>query len=543
MRNILIILLLILFWSCSSCNYGNQSHDSNQDSQDLHDSESDADNDLTVDTPDSTVKNDTEPDKISSDTDVDDEWERDIEIPDMSSNPYWEEYSDSDKNIAYYYYGDKPVKSSDPEDVKSLWSKLCGIKKCYECEPAPYDLCAENYPFEAQIINGKRTNPHKFSSTAGKFQCDALLTAGKWFTANLANSVQFSAVDGKVFYFIDSTDTSWQGGGACAYDMTTRKVERIGRGYMDGWQNKRYYFVSTFDYRIDSLHPESQYYGPKSRYLLYYDKETNKYGYALKFAETPTELVDIRASETYLFMSAHFKVDASDMRILYTKIGEWDKWKELTYKKDTLYGGQRRAGYPSMIDSFVVYFDYDIQVQFCDLSKGDAGCFKVSRSDEYGRYPVFKDKNTVIYSSQEISGVGRSLVQADITDKNDIKYQTLYEWSELNSIQAGDVDDKKLLFMRKYSNGGEEDVKDACFYRFSDEKVICMDESFDLKFIKDDGYIYNNYYIFRSNQELVIRDLECYCDFYPSKCPLSDYTPNPENPKKPWGFDWKPDGR
>jgi len=46
--------------------------------------------------------------------------------------------------------------------------------------------------------------------------------------------------------------------------------------------------------------------------------------------------------------------------------------------------------------------------------------------------------------------------------------------------------------------------------------------------------------VFRSYQDLVVRDLECYCDLYPSKCPLSDYTPNTEKPKKPWGFDWKP---
>jgi hypothetical protein len=539
MRNILIIFLLLFFWSCTSCNGNNPGNDS--DSFLDNDAKTDTDSVKTDnDINDSTVENDIEADESNLDADVDDEWERDIEMPDMSGSPYWEEYSDSDKNIAYYYYGDKPVKSSDPEDVKALWSKKCGLEKCYECEPVPYDLCAENYPFEAQIINGKGTNPSKSSSTAGEFQCDALLTAGWWYTTNLANSVQFNEVGGKVLYSINNNTTSWQGGSILAYDMTTRKVERIGRGYMDGWQNKKYYFVSTYDHRIDSLHPESIYYGPANRHLLYYDREQNKYGYALKFAETPQELVDVRASETYLFMSAHFADDASDMILLYTKIGEWDKWKELTYKKDTLFGGQRRAGYPSMIDNFVVYFDYDIQVQFCDLLKGDAGCFKVSRSDEYGRYPVFKDKNTVIYSSQKISGTGRSLVQADITDKNNIKYQILYEWSELNSIQAGDVDDKKLLFMRKYSNGGEEDVKDACFYRFSDKKVICMDESFDSQFVKDDGYIYDNYYVFRSDQELVVRDLECYCDLYPSKCPLSDYTPNTENPKKPWGWDWKP---
>ncbi|HRZ78868.1 MAG TPA: hypothetical protein P5044_02570 [bacterium] len=535
MRNILIILLLFLFWSCTSCNGNNPKNDS----------DSLADNDTKNDI--DSVRTDKDIDDLSDDpsdevlTESDDEWERDVEIPDMSGNPYWEEYSDSDKNIAYYYYGDKPVKSSDPEDVKALWSKVCGGDMCEECTPAPYDQCSENYAFESIMVNGTGDYFSKKASEAGKFQCDALLTAGWWYASDIANTVLFNEVDGKILSAMQNGTTSWQGGGAYAYDINTRKVERIGRGYMDGWQNRKYYFVSTYDQRIDSDYPDSPYYGPKNRHLLYYDKELNKYGYALKFAETPSELVDVRASETYLFMSAYFGGDATDMRLLYTKIGEWNKWKELTYKKDTLYGSERRAGYPSMIDSFVVYFDYDIQVQFCDLSKGDAGCFKVSREDEYGRYPLLKDKNTVIYSSQETTGDKKvRLVMADITNKSDIKYTVLYEWSELNSIQAGDFDEKHILFMRKYSNGGTTDVKDTCLYRFKDGKVVCMEEPFDLKIIKDSGYLYNHVYVFQSKEELVVRDLECYCDFYPAKCPLSDYTPNTEKPKKPWGFDWKP---
>ena len=75
------------------------------------------DNDLA----DSTVENDTETDDSNQDADIDDE------IPDMSGNPYWKEYSDSDKNVAYYYYGDEPVKASDPEKIRELWSKKCGL--------------------------------------------------------------------------------------------------------------------------------------------------------------------------------------------------------------------------------------------------------------------------------------------------------------------------------------------------------------------------------------------------------------------------------
>jgi hypothetical protein len=523
----LIILLLFFFWSCTSCNEDKPS----QDADSIQDSDV-TENEVVEDD----TFSDPEPDEDKYDDDNDDS-----DIPDYSDNPYWEAYSDSEKNVAYHYYGDEPVKASDPENIRDLWSKKCVFDQCLECKPAPYDKCSDNYPFEPLMVNGTGEYHYKKTSEAGKFQCDALLSPGEWATSDLFNSVQLNENNGKVSYLLENSTTEWQGGGTFTYDIKTRKIQRIGRAHMDGWQNSKYYFVSTYDYRVDSDHEDSPYSGPKNRHFFYYDKEENKYGYALKFAEVPTEIVDVRASETCLFMSAHFKRDATDMRILYTKIGEWDKWKELTYQKDTLFGVQRRAGYPSMIDNFVVYFDYNIAVQFCDLEKGDAGCFKVSKDDEYGRYPLFKDKNTVIYTSQAKTGDKEfKLVMADITDKENIKYSTIYEWSELNSIQAGDLDDKYILMMRKYSNGGAEDVKDACLYRFEDGKTICMDEPFDLKFRKDHGYIYEHFYIFQSIEEIVVRDLECYCDIYPNKCPLIDYTPNPENPKDPWRWDWKP---
>jgi hypothetical protein len=125
-----VIFMLTLFISCTACN-GNNTENGNDSKivpvpDDSHDEEG---NDSVHDT-DSTVEDDFEPDENIPDEDIDEEWERDIEAPDMSDNPYWEEYSDSDKNIAYYYYGDEPVKASDPEDVKKLWSKMCSYNSC-----------------------------------------------------------------------------------------------------------------------------------------------------------------------------------------------------------------------------------------------------------------------------------------------------------------------------------------------------------------------------------------------------------------------------
>jgi len=63
----------------------------------------------------------------------------------------------------------------------------------------------------------------------------------------------YNELDGRIVYEMTVKDTySWQGSGSYVYDLDTRKVERLGRARMDGWQNKRYYFISTFDYRVET---------------------------------------------------------------------------------------------------------------------------------------------------------------------------------------------------------------------------------------------------------------------------------------------------
>ena len=537
---IIVLFLIFFLFSCSSSKSENDSDsipDADIDRQDSEtvDDDSDTQEAEIVDDSDKTPDAD-------SDTDEDEDWQRDIDIPEMSDDPYFEAYGDADFNVAYYYYGDKPTPAQDPENVKALWSKMCGATMCFECKPEPYDLCAENYPFEPQIINGKGSAKHK--STAGQFQCDALLTPEYWATSALFDSMVFSKSGNKILYYMTIYgEGSWQGGGSYVYDLDSRKVERLGRAKMDGWQNKRYYFISTYDYKVEISDKNSPYYGRNERHLLYYDKETNTYGRAFKMPENTTNILDVRANEKYIFMSAKFSENGSDMRIMYTKIGEWDKWKELTYKKETLYGNDRRAGYPSMIGSLVTYFDYDIQVQVCDLDIGDSSCFQVSRVDEYGRYPIFKDKNTVVYAAQDIKTSKDSIVVADISEPKNIKYSTIYEAGDMLGIGGDDLDENYLLIKRRYVNptDSSKELNDHCIYRFYDKKLFCFDEDFDLELEKNESFIYKNLYIFRSVQDLVIRDLECYCDFYPNKCPLLEYKPNPENPKKPWGFDWKPE--
>ena len=543
-RLFLGILGLIFLVSCTS------SHSSN-DSDILPDSDSDSDGleavDDDLDFQDSDFIDDFD-EILDDDTDSKDDsdvfegdWQQDIDIPERSDDPYFETYGEADYNVAYYYYGDAPTSAKDPENVKILWSKNC----IYECVPEPYDFCAENYPFEPQIVYEKG-NKEK-SRDIGKFQCDALLTPGPWQAA-YGVSLPFNQFEGKFVYNLDvpagNTDwNAWETAGMYVYDLNTRKVERLGREHLEGWQNKRYYFIETMDYRVNSLTPEdSPCYGKSYSYLIYYDKETNTYGRAFKMSETPEYISDIRATETYLFANFQF---TKDEKIMYTKMGEWDEWKELLYQKETLHGGNRRAGYPSMIGSYVTYFDYNtpIQVQFCDLAVGDSSCFRVSREGENGRYPFFKDKNTIIYAAENLQTSLDSFVVADISDPKNIKYSTLYEGFDMLGAGGVDINDNYFLLHRRYSDprDSSKEINDQCLYRFADKKLVCFDEEFDLAIEKDESFIYKHTYIFFSDPDLVVRDLECYCDFYPNKCPLIDYTPNPDNPKKPWGFEWKPE--
>ena len=55
----------------------------------------------------------------------DEDWQRDIDIPEMSDDPYFEAYGDADFNVAYYCYGNKPTLSAS--EISSASSSVSGI--------------------------------------------------------------------------------------------------------------------------------------------------------------------------------------------------------------------------------------------------------------------------------------------------------------------------------------------------------------------------------------------------------------------------------
>jgi hypothetical protein len=474
--------------------------------------------------------------------DLDSVSDNEEELPDLENDPYVKNYPDYGKNIAYEYYGDFDVTVHDPDNVKELWKEKCYMDLCGGCEKMPFDLCAENYPFEPQIIDGpgKPYNDSYYDNLPQiTYKCDALLTPQHWLSTSIFNEKIFHGYNNLFSYYIDSVTGSWQAGGVYLYDIAKKQVVRVSRGSQSYGFNKDKLFFSSFDWSVDFENEDSPYYGQKFLYPLYYDVSKHEYGnmWKMKDSKPISNFVDLRSSDTHVLMTVFWgpSTSGNDASIMYTKIGEWDRWKELTYKKDTLSGLDRRAGYGNMLGQYIVYYDYDLEIQFCDLEKGDEGCFKVSKPGEEARYPFFINKNTVYYvSTDSTDNTKISIIKAEISDKDSIKYSVVLERTNLASAWLNSVDEKYAVFTEKRKDSGVESNALQCFFRFSDKKVFCMDGEFDSGLNKQHAYVYENTYIYTSDEKIAVRDLECYCDYNPENCPLDDYKPNVDNPKDPW---------
>jgi hypothetical protein len=533
-------VIILIFWSCTSCNENKHENDIDRYDVDFIEKDESADDASNPDLETSDLAGDEDE---AEEDDIPDP----VEFPDMYEDPYGTFYPDSDQHIAYKYYGDYPDQNaSDPERVGRLWEKFYQTpEESLACVPTPFDACFEHYPFEPQLIDGDGWCGIKKDLNIGTFQCDAILTPGCWDGDFLSSELMVNERNGKLMMGLGSTsvDHAVQAQGIHVYDLEKRQLILYGRSLFSGWQNDRYIFIETVDKSKNRLNKNEPDYHPY-KYIVYYDKKEKRYGYAWKMeGGYPIDSVtDFRASETHLFMTAFFETgeNSYDAKIMYTKVGEWDKWKEITYKKETLSGTDRRTAHPSMFDQYVTYYDVQLEVHMCDLTKDNGGCFRVSKQNEYARHPKIKDKNTIFYVVDRLNssdGVSE-LVKADLTNPSDIKYEILF--ANDNSTIIKDVSDEFInyIVLRDYGLGENVYQGDICYYRFKDKKTFCLDTEIDKKLPKRHSFIYRHMLVFTSEYnyvaDIVVRDMECYCDLYPDKCPFDDYTPNPENSKKPW---------
>jgi hypothetical protein len=541
-----LIFILTLFISCTACNSGSAKTDNDT----VPDSElSDDLSDEVLTEPDETPDIDADANDADEDhTGYPDEDHYDDDIPDFSNKPWLvdhDPYSDRD-NFVYEYYGDYDVIPEDPENVRRLWRyEFFGVSggdiqdMCKWVKP--YEACALNYPFEPILVEDRSSDKDKTSIknpfiTSNK--CDGFLTPElRWEHPWIyGRDPRYTAKGGRAVFSMQSSYSGIGSSGTYMVDIAKKQLIKISAAYGNMAFNGSLAFMTIYDSSRNTSYPDLPGYVSTVQEVIYYDIDSNKYGRAW-YDEKFYGANYVGISDTHAMISYQTKPDAQgEMKVVYTKIGEWKNWKELT-KYTTGQGGYVIARFPHMVGSQMVFQNYEIASIFCDLEKGDDGCVKISLEDELTYFPKIIGDRKVVYSAV-VDGTRKGLMQVELNKDGTIKSrEAIITDARINSVR--DVNDDFLLYSIKIGeteNG--HPISAPCYYRFSDKKIFCIDGGEDVLFTKHYSYLPGGgrYLVYQHYRDIILRDMECYCDHNPDRCPYLDYTPDTQNPKVP---QWK----
>ena len=454
-------------------------------------------------------------------------------------------YADRE-NFLYKYYGDYDVIADDPEQVRAtLWkyeffSPNGGyiLNLCSKGSVRPYEACADNYPFEPILIEDwpNQDDTVVKNESILKNKCDGLMTPEKRWQNDwiYGRDSEYFVKNGKVVFIMKSYYAFYLG--TYVFDIPTRQLIKIGDGAANLDFNGKLVLMSTYDKSKNYSYPDLPNYQMPVQEVIYYDIEKHKYGYAW-YGEKFYGINYLGLGDTYAMMSYQTKPnDSGEMKVVYTKIGDWKNWKELK-KFTTGDAGFVIARYPHLAGSQVVFQNYDIATIFCDLEKGDDGCVKVSLEEELTYFPKIIGDRKIIYHAvtYEQESKLEKIIQVELNKDGSVKSRdVLIHDDRINALR--DFNKDFLLYSIKIGETeNEHPISAPCYYRFSDKKTVCLDSDEDAVFTKHYSYMpgYGRYLVYQHYFDYVLRDMECYCDYHPDRCPYSDYTPNPETPKVP----------
>ncbi|HOW52668.1 MAG TPA: hypothetical protein PLV42_11575 [bacterium] len=420
------------------------------------------------------------------------------------------------ERVPFVWHNTKPEQSSDPDGIKELWYQL-RIEEQWplsECTPKIYDQCAENYPHEAvtrapceEAISAV-LDPKILQNSY-----DYILTPYCWGTYPM--EFPLYSLKGSRLSFYSSTASPYDAGDF-VYDLDSRKLIRIGRGLaISPFSNGEYFFGGTTDFSTvwEEKYEEVPY---------YYHFVRKEYGKTWKMPQKLSYVRDIVASDQYLAMNLVPLTGNrhEPMRGYYTKIGEWDKWVELNFGTSPSYG----IGQPGIQGSYLVsynYIDNLLRVFFCDLAKGESSCRIVSKAGEIARKPIWGIENTFYYSV-ETGSEGATVYQAtvEVTGDQETTVTSLPLFSSDKYLQVYQANEDFLLYLKYIKEGSPSDIYNLCYYRFSDKKHFCLEEGINSDIEYQDPYFYDQWIVFRSNRDLILRDMDAYCLEHSENCPF-----------------------
>ncbi|HQJ59850.1 MAG TPA: hypothetical protein PKV35_02570 [bacterium] len=528
MRNILIILFLTVFWSCTSCNGENSSdidHESVADKDSNVNSDSDlsdevlteADETSDVDTAGSDPDV-TDFDLIKQDKDTQPDESDDIELPDYDypagkdGDPACPNllnagfpYKDGDGKLTFCRKCDLPAPANDPQCVRNLWEmnnrRIVEEYPEYYCYPLPCDVT------EKAIKND--------APTIGKCDFEAV---SKIYHGSTGVFKQGDIWEGKIGMYATAgkqVDGKYMVIGSLLYDITTQEYTMVAHA-----REKQAYKYGRFLFRVGNTYDGKTYIASALKvddgwkYEMVYTNEARN----VEFIYPPA------VGENYVIMNVHKAVnigeDAGPEDILYASVNDW-KWTKL---------GEGKTAY-SQIHGDTAFFSYNSSVWACDLSKSptdiETGCRKVNREGEKATAPAVKrtDENLVIYTAEE--GY-HQLYMADITNEEIIYTKLdLEKSSDLISFIPGQWDGDILVLEELYQFSEVDVDYRVCYYSVSKDKKVCFPNPDP--YGNPMGYVYSKvegkYIMWQPTGGHRLRDMECYCKEYPDLCLYDEYMP------------------
>jgi len=517
MRNILIILLLFLFWSCTSCNSDNPGTD--------HDNLTDNDTKNDVDS----IKPDID-ESVDADSAIDEEIDDEVELADVDYQgaedcpdlvkakfPYY----NNDKSIHFCRKCDKPT-VKDPQCVENLWKDAAAALYAV----SPESECENGYPCDMPQLK-PRTQAEWDEDVKGlpalpyrPHECDMILSTrtehGTWATDSTAGAIKhFDISDGKVGLFLNNVNLDYKKYRTYAktmeYDPATQKYRALSPIVQEmGAYNKgcMLHLVNNFHY-YETVNNTK-------RYLAYTCNDGTRhvvYPRSIRFVSYTPGIND-------RWVIANIQEeDGSPDYTMYAKIGVW-KWTKLM---------EGLSYQPEIVNDKAIFYTDSFKGYYCDLSKNPKSvdeCIVVNENENEGiRYPLINedDETEIIYEAHNVetsSGfeVKRLKIEKDGTKKYSKFIETHLSTDEKWSSSGYPLQrvTKDIIFYNEalIESEGERDGN-ACFYNRKTSKTVCM------KKVEGMEKYYFGYgewegkwmvYQFRANTTQLVRDLDCYCE-------------------------------
>jgi hypothetical protein len=531
MRNILIILFLTVFWSCTSCNNGEDIDVDNESILDK-DSYTNIDADLSDDLSDevsteSEVLTDT--DGINTDidslkldhdfADKDTVMDEDVEIPDYDypagtdGDPDCPSllnagfpYTDGDGKLTFCRKCDLPAPSNDPQCVRNLWEmnnrRIVEEAPEYYCYPLPCDMTEKAAPAPAWV--------------GEKCDVDAL---GKIYHNSTAIFKQGDISDGKIgMYAINSkkVDGKYLVIGSLHYDIATQKYTMVAHA-----RDRQAYRHGRFLFRVGSSYDGKTYIASALKvetgwkYEMVYTNEARN----VEFIYPPA------VGENFVIMNVHKAVnigeDAGPEDILYASVKDWN-WKKL---------GEGQIIYLH-VENDKAIFNYNKNIWACDLTKSptniESECRKVNREGELASAPFPKKGNSDLIAY--IGGTGLNKLTIADMSKNPAEHTDLNvqpQSPDLLLFSSGQWAGDIITFSEKYQFSEVDIDFRMCYYSINNYKKVCFPNP--SSYGKPMGYIFGGvegkYITYQPTGAIILKDMECYCKEYPDQCLYDEYMP------------------